>query len=523
MVEAPEEPGDEVVGPDDNAGTPGLPDAPVVGGEVVKGVFVSASKGAASGDGTRLRPLTTIAAAIPLAKAKGDPVIVCAETYPEQVVLSDGVTLFGFFDCDRLDAWKRSPDKRAKVVSPTSPAVLGENLTIPARFEGFEVESPDMPGSASAGVPAQSSYGMVLRHSKNLNVGHVSILAGSGQDGADGVEPASGNVERSPQQAGTWKEGQRLCTGDANLCHALAGFSVTGATGGYSSCTVGPNGGYGGQGGNGPVSMNGALRYVLTGAEKSGKPYGASTLGTAQGAPALGNLASVKGSDGSPGATGTLGSNGEWSFDLSGFRPGDGKAGENGTPGQGGGGGAGTGAMWFAYDRPMTTSSLPDAVLWGAVGAGGGAGGCGGLAGSAGTGGGASVGVLLIGSDAITLDSSRVATKKGGRGGRGTLGTLGLPGGAGGPGEYVGPGPQEPRPSGLYGGAGGRGGAGGAAGLGGHGAPGPSVALAFTGQRPVVKATTLVTGSGGDGSPVLSRGQQTLPATSGIAKSEHMF
>ena len=501
--------------PSSSGGPQPPPEVAPVGGTPVDGVFVSASKGIDDGDASPNRPVKTLARAVSMAATSGLPVIACAETYPEALTIPDGIRMYGYFDCSE-STWKRRAN-RAKIVSPTIPAVLVQNSVRSAYFEGFDVIAPDAP-AAAPGSPAASSYGMIIRHTKNFHIADVSITAGAGQNATDGTEGAP-NVELSTSTKGQWKERQRICSEGAVPCAVVV--KISGAAGGASQCKVGPSGGPGGQGGDGPVTANRANRYILTDQEKSGKPFGAGTALTAKGAAPMGDLAATKGSNGAQGAVGKAGSNGVWAFTEAGFVPGNGTPGENGAPGQGGGGGPGTGLMWSEYNDPVDTPSDP--VMWGAVGAGGGAGGCGGVAGTAGAGGGASVGLFVVASESITIDNSRIAGKSGGRGGKGTLGTIGLPGSPGGPGRYFGPGPNETRLDGLYGGEGGRGGDGGAAGLSGHGAPGPSIALVYNGERPVVRGVELVSGTGGLGSPVLARGQQSLPATVGDAKEEHSF
>jgi hypothetical protein len=216
-----------------------------------------------------------------------------------------------------------------------------------------------------------------------------------------------------------------------------------------------------------------------------------------------------------------MGANGTWTFGSNGFVPGDGMAGANGLPGQGGGGGAGTTALWWfaptypnVTPAPLSPDALPPGVALGASGAGGGAGGCGGIAGSPGKGGGASIGLFVSNSDVIINGPSLIRAKKGGRAGKGTIGTLGTEGAAGG---------SKVAGADFSGSAGGKGGNGGAAGLSGHGAPGPSIALVFSGNRPIMTQVDLVAGTAGAGVAELTRDGQTLPAVTGVAKQEHQF
>jgi hypothetical protein len=151
---------------------------PPVGGAPPDGIFVSASKGIAGADGSKTRPVKTLAEGLTLAASKHVPVIVCPETYTEQVTLADGVTMFGYFDCSNLDEWKRVT-ARATIASPTSPAIFAKDLVLPARLEGFVVTAPDIAGTPASG-PAASSYGMIVTSSKNLSLAEISIRAGKG-------------------------------------------------------------------------------------------------------------------------------------------------------------------------------------------------------------------------------------------------------------------------------------------------------------------------------------------------------
>lgn len=514
---------------------PPPPAPPPPDGVATAGVFVSATKGAEDGDGSSEHPVKTLAQAIALAKEAGLPVNACAEAYAEAVTLLDGVTMYGYFDCADPSAWKRVA-ARAHIVAPTSPAVLGENLVAPARFEGFEIEAPDMNGAPVAGTPAASSYGMILRSSKNLAIEDVLIRAGKGQDGHDGVE-AEVNAELNPDGA----KGNASRAGEERVCVQPNGLGLgclkwnfgifvtapatrTGSSGGVSQCKVGPNGGAGGRGGDGRVAVDGVYQVpAIPTADVGGKPLAATTE-TAKGGAAstVNGTPGAAGDPGTPGATGNNGTTGSWSFSAAGFAPGDGTAGEPGKPGQGGGGGAGA-SYW---DRQFLPAPSPgkwiDGIIYQngivatGIGAGGGAGGCGGIAGTAGTGGGASIALFVVATDGITIAHSQMEAKRGGRAGKGTVGTLGTPGGTGGN-------KAVPTNNSFSGEAGGNGGGGGASGLSGHGAPGASIALVYSGTRPQTTEVVLSEGTAGEGAPALQRGAQTIPAVTGVAKQEHSF
>ncbi len=490
---------------------PAPPAPPPLGGTPLEGVFVSTTKGIEGADGAMTRPVKTLAEAMKLAQERKTPVNACAETYSEAVKLIDGVTMRGYFDCSDINKWTRIDSARAIIASPTSPAVLAENLLLPAKFEGFEVNAPDILDPPTANQPARSSYGMIVRNTKNLEIMDSVIRGGQGQDGANGAEPAAGNTETGGATEGGPAGFQKECNLSEITCTVLK--RVNGAAGGKSKCAAGANGGPGGNGGDGPFWENSLAREGI-GTSAYGRAYPVAEPLTAAGAPPSTSSANIRGSKGQRGSPGPIGSNGNWTFTLAdGFVPGEGTAGGIGGPGQGGGGGGGT-TIWFA--SPDVAGSVPTGRRMGATGAGGGAGGCGGVPGTAGRGGGASIGLLLTAFENVQLVRTRIESKKGGRAGKGALGTLGGPGGLGGLGKS----PALPVITGT---SGGDGGPGGAAGLSGHGAPGPSIALVYSGVKPHSVQLDLVPGTPGDGLASVEREGQTLPAITGVAKTEHGF
>ncbi|MBX3209812.1 MAG: hypothetical protein KF764_32570 [Labilithrix sp.] len=488
-----------------------------------EGVFVSASKGAPGNDGAQRRPLKTLADAIALAKQKKMPVIACAETYPEAVTLADGVTMFGYFDCSNLEEWKRITT-RAVIESPTSPAVLVEGMSLITRFEGFEVRAPDLTSPGSADVVAQTSYAMIIRGSSNLWIDEVTLRGGKGQDGVDGVQPAPNQELNSTSAAwgGGAKAQDTLCRPPQDtplFCFNVS--STSGSPGGTSRCSIGPSGGAGGRGGDGPFFRDG-VRVAITQAQATGKAAPKNTptaVGGAGGATVA--TPTALGQDGTPGPTGDLGENGGWSVNENGIAPGNGAAGTNGQPGQGGGGGGG-GEFWYTANYAVQTPPM-SGNRYGLAGAGGGAGGCAGIAGTPGTGGGGSVGLFIASSTAIKIAHSRIESAKGGRAGVGALGTPGLSGGAPGKGRFESD--EVGRPEAIYGLRGGAGGNGGAAGMSGNGSPGPSLALVYNGSRVAIdQATTgIFVGQAGDGVPATTSAGKTRPAVVGVAKQEHSF
>lgn len=517
------------------SGPPGTPEQnaqpPGVNGAPLEGIFVSASRGADTNDGTMAKPLKTIAAGVKAGKEAKKRVLVCAEEYPEAVTLLDGVSMYGYVDCGGPE-WKVDDTKRAKVKSPTSPAMKAESISATTRIEGFEVIAPDFgEGSATERDTFQTtSIALWVKASSNLSFGKDTFKAGKGRDGVDGADPAplTRNDTQLPVAGASEMTFNNTSICGGVQCHgALNTYALSGGgAGGTASCTGAPgipNPGPGGQGGaGGHWDGTGADNDTNNGAKKNpeaGLPASA-TPATAQGAPvfapiAQGRLAGVQGADGSAGASGADGANGVILLGPDGVVPGDGSVGGNGTGGQGGGGGSGLGWRHAGNDHTL-----------GASAGGGGAGGCPGLAGSAGLGGGASVGVYLV-TSVVSFERTTVVSGKGGRGGTGALGSLETSGQSGASGG------QPVGASGCInaGGAtvpcdgyrGGNGGPGGRAGVSGHGAPGPSYGVVHFGDAPKTDAETTITpGEGGDGAFELVRGTAKIP-TMPKGASEKIF
>jgi hypothetical protein len=366
------------------------------------GVFVSSSRGSASGAGTRASPLSSIQAGIALAQQQSKSVYLCAEQYTERITLVNGVSIFGGLDCS-TPSWAIT-STRAGLAAPSSPAITATGITSRTRLDQLDVRAP-------SGV--SSSIALLADGSPGLHITRSRLTSGDALNGIDGASPAV------LQQLGTLN-GQRFAGGLSN-CRDEAGQPAL-------------NGGNGGDGGR-----RGTRIYVCEPCEWDCPPGSTGTCywqtfpptngypgsGGASGG-IVGGAGPQPGSDGASGINGTSAS-GLGRFTRGGYVPSAsvGTSGGNGQPGQGGGGAAGT----------STTDGL-----------GGGAGGCGGRPGGGGTSGGGSIAILAFESP-FTLDGVEIAGGRGGAGGQGGRGAAGTPGGTGGA-------------SGGRGGAGGNGGSG---------------------------------------------------------------
>jgi hypothetical protein len=489
--------------PQDNA------QPPAVGGGPPVGIYVSSSQGQDDGSGSSVRPLKTLKQAFALAKERGLRVIACAEEYPENLVLVDGVSAFGYYDCKKTP-WERGAP-RAILRAPATPAVLATGITLPTRLEGFEVRAPDLDGT-TATDEAGTSIALEVRESKGLIVSESLLHAGKGASGSDGKDGATNSVMVGVNGSNASDQHERVCSGMfAELCSK---HLISGGPGGTTTCAIGAAGGPGGQGGDGRDYIDMAASDVP--GDPRGRPFVATTETAIGGlnAQANGFGVGLNGPGGAAGTEGTDGANGTWSLTAKGFVRGNGIAGKPGSPGQGGGGGAGTVANWSStgVNTSLPAGSTNYAT---ATGGGGGAGGCAGQPGTPGTGGGASIGALVIDSG-VTFEKTRIEAADGGRAGKGNLGTVGTPGTSGGNGTTH---------AIMTTGHGGNGGSGGAAGVSGHGAPGPSIALAFTSTRPTTTDTELAPSPGVAGQPEVNRtsasGTKVIPASPGASFNDY--
>ena len=104
------------------------------------GVFV-APHGVAGNDGSRSKPLPSLAAARELAKAKSKRIYVCQGSFKEAIVIERGIPMIGGLDCT-APIWKQT-GARTRIEAPSSPAITAYDVDVPTRIEGFDVYAPD--------------------------------------------------------------------------------------------------------------------------------------------------------------------------------------------------------------------------------------------------------------------------------------------------------------------------------------------------------------------------------------------
>jgi len=419
-----------------------------VGGPVI---YVSTS-GNDANPGTQAFPKRTVQAGVATAAAMGAVVHVAGGTYDEGggLQLADDVDIYGGFDAG---SWTRGPGI-VTTITGSPQGVLADGDT------GVTLQSLTIRGSNTGA----SAYGVLAANSSNLILEQVTIEAGPGAPGTDGVpfiEPAASGTEGDEGVDGFEDDSYWYCAGnqvDPPL-FTDAGTNPADATAS------------GGRGRRGAITNGGNV------AGGAGEP---SPGGANGGVPASGNVGGA-GDDGGDGANGAVGSRGGAGHSPSGYAPTPGSTGGAGIRGVGGGGGAGGGST-------HSTGTCND---WGGSGGGGGAGGRGGAGGQGGTPGGGSFAIYIWASTVRVVD----AVLKTGNGGGGGAGGPGQPGGNGALGGVGGSGYDE----GRAGGGGGDGGDGGDGGQGGGGAGGPSVGILRVGGVADVATTTFQIGAGGPG------------------------
>ena len=139
-------------------------------------LFVSITGDDAAADGTRSKPFATLAAALSQVTPTKRRIYVCDGTYPEDVRLTAshaGVSLLGGFTCD----WSVSTDKPRFGVSPLALEVDGAAGVAIANIV-FQAADATEPGASSIAAFVNAS---------EVTFKGVSLLAGNGMNGADGV------------------------------------------------------------------------------------------------------------------------------------------------------------------------------------------------------------------------------------------------------------------------------------------------------------------------------------------------
>jgi hypothetical protein len=423
-----------------------------IDGDESRAVFVDGYAGNDSNPGTKTSPVKTLSKALQKASANAkNQVLVSAGSYSGQVVLKNGVGIFGGYNA--ATGWTRSPGNAVQLVG-SSKVVVATNISATTELALLTITASNntATGGSSYGVFSKNSSGLVLR-----NCTITGGNGGSGSSGSNGSIGSSGNTGTKGNPG--CEDGGSLFCSDCNPPGAGAGAS--------SSC--------GGSGGNGGLSGKGGFS-----GKNGGTPSGGGVGG--QGGSA-GKSGSTGGSaPNASGGSGGSGGNSIGSAGSNGYGSAGGGSGSQGANAKGGGGGGGGGG-----DDP----GFAECNTWGGTGGGGGSGGCGGTGGSGGGGGGGSFGVYIYAGSVSLIDCTVVSMTGGAGGAAGAGGT----GGSGGNGGNGGTGGDEDA---TNGGKGGKGGKGGNGGHGGGGGGGPSIGILCGGGGAVSTSNTSIqTGTAG--------------------------
>ncbi|HET9003287.1 MAG TPA: Ig-like domain-containing protein, partial [Gemmatimonadaceae bacterium] len=218
-------------------------------------------------DGSRGAPFRTLAKAIGTAVTNGADVYVAEGLYAEQVVLRNGVSLYGGFAADWSARYPASEPAHQSIVRFKHAAVTGTAVADLA-VDGFVIG-----GETNTTLDGESTYGVLLANAQRVVISHNLISAGPGTSGLDGLRPAP----MAPAPNGANSPGE---------------------------VTPGAGGGNGGAGGTGGTESSSARPGATGGAG----------IGTALGGPggpaATSNAGGGNGGDGANGAQGAPGAGG---------------------------------------------------------------------------------------------------------------------------------------------------------------------------------------------------------------------
>jgi hypothetical protein len=472
-----------------------------IDGVIEDALFVWGEYDGANGspNGTRLRPYTTIGAAIGAFFGSGKDYILVAEgTYGENITLQAGVVLHGGYSATFLErdvaSYPTIIDGQPSSTG-TAATVYAQNITNGATtmLSGFVIKGRDLEQTAGSGQAGKPTYAVFFEDcDDSVVVRSCWILGGRGGEGGHGTTGEAG-FGRGQSTALDGQDGI-----DAHrYTGSCGGLSEDGGSGGQNSSCPGANANSGGgvvcpqftwssnpytsphQGAQAEYASN-AGGNGLGGYDWSFDDISGSSCShaTESGWPI--NMQARNGQDGFPGDDGDHGSGGggcdgrygsiaAGGWTVSPAAAAGGGVGQAGDAG--GGGGAGGGVAYYPTGGCMEFES-------GATGGGGGAGGCGGDGGQAGGSGGASIGVYLHrtnpGSGSVAqLRYNWIQRGPGGNGGDGGYGGGGGIGGRGG----FGGGMDPTSWISVQAGKGGDGGNGGSGGGGGGGCGGASFGI----------------------------------------------
>ncbi len=466
-----------------------------IDGQIAVSVFVS-KDGRPDGAGTIDDPLDSVAAGVARA-AQGQlrDVLVAVGVYSENVVLPEGVNLYGGYSADFL---LRNADHPVTLLGRPAEGAERGTLTLDGVTRRTVVDGLTVYG---ADAVVANSYAVYVRDAdQSLQLRDLVIAAGNGADGERGApgeaggDGADGSIGGNAHRAASRECNDAPTDGGRGGRTSCGGARTDGGAGAQSACPRSQR-------------VNGASPCIvgiddcrnscdvepcdpLPPPQASGA-QGAGAGGGAGGGPTYDRWSNEgecglcglyvalphRGNDGSTGASGNPGGAGSGCVDRQGAVDGAGEwiagAGSDGDDGAHGGGGGG-GSAGSGLDITPDAVGLACLDTIGGSGGGGGAGGCAGTGGGGGASGGASFALFVSWSRAGFATAPRVrgCTLVAGRGGDGGAGGSGGVGGFGGFGAIGGIAESNQAFCAEPGGRGGNGGRGGAGGGGGGGCGG---------------------------------------------------
>ncbi|NUP10379.1 MAG: hypothetical protein HOW73_30380 [Polyangiaceae bacterium] len=275
------------------------------------GVFVS--PGATGGDGTKAKPLASVAEAI---ESRATSIYVCGDKLVEAVSLPPALALYGGFDCG---AWTFEEASRTEITAGAEVVPLTLLGGGGAVVEGFVVR-------ASGGVGPSSSSIAMIADQATATLRRVDFVSGNAQPGLGGTPGDPG----TPGNPGSSTTSASSALGGTSSCNAKGGRGGSAASqdepgdagepssqdnGGDAGCTAGGQGDTGGTGdagddssGFGTISIAGFTPPAIgsngePGASGGGGGGGGSKIATPRGG-AGGGAGGCGGTPGTPGTSG---------------------------------------------------------------------------------------------------------------------------------------------------------------------------------------------------------------------------
>jgi hypothetical protein len=141
-------------------------------------------------DGTKERPVSTLAKAVELSAKKGARVYACAETFTEALVLDAGVEVFGGLECEKEWAYVGDEKKTTLTAGADAIPLVMKSGASGASVADFGIHAADavMEGGSSIAVLVESAVAELVR---------CELVAGNGAKGSVGAHGDPNGYARS--------------------------------------------------------------------------------------------------------------------------------------------------------------------------------------------------------------------------------------------------------------------------------------------------------------------------------------